>query len=56
MKAVEVPMSELAKGLTITVTVKGIRGYRVRFWFGSRLVRLAARILQCNVSIEGRES
>lgn len=52
----EIPIAKVAPELTVTVKVRGVRGYMVRFWIGSRLIRLAAWILQCNVVIEGREA
>lgn len=53
MKAVSVPMSSVASGFTVQLTVSGIRTWRVRFWIGEQLIRLGVRVMgmHCSVAV-----
>jgi hypothetical protein len=40
----ETTMSEISKGITLTVTVKHDRKYKIRFWIALQLFELAGYI------------
>lgn len=53
MASANIHMRDVMSNVTMTVTIRGVRGHRVRFWIGSRLVALAAYVLGCRVEILG---
>jgi hypothetical protein len=46
-----IPASRLAKNLTMTVRITGLRRLRCRFWLGGLLVSLAARVMGCGIEV-----
>lgn len=47
-------ISELAKeaALNVEIKVTGLRWFRFRLWCGRQLLKLAARVIGCNIVIE----
>jgi hypothetical protein len=50
--AVEVPLSDLTKGLTLQLVLTGVWRMRFRLWLGTKLLRLAAAVIGCKVEVE----
>jgi hypothetical protein len=49
----EFPVSQAMKRITITVKLSGLKTLAWRMKMGMFLFRLAARVIGCNVEIEG---
>jgi hypothetical protein len=49
----EFTMSELAKELTLEVTITGGRVFGFRIWLGSKIIKLAALVMGCGIEITG---
>ena len=48
------PVSDVLRRCTLNVRVRltGLRIFALRVWLGTRLIRLAALVLGCNIAIE----
>ena len=42
---------EIMRDATLSVSVKASRQFRPRIWLGSFFLRLAAKIMQCNIEV-----
>lgn len=51
MKA-EIDILDVARNTTITVALKNRRQFLVRFWFGTKLILLAAHIMNMGIKVE----
>lgn len=49
--SVDVDMRAVMRRVTMAVTVRREREMRVRTWFAVRLIKMAARILGCDVEV-----
>jgi len=47
-------MRDIAKGLTLSFRLRGVRRFRWRVWAGLWLVRLAAAVMGVGLCVEGR--
>lgn len=45
------PMAELMKNVTMHIEITQSPAYRLRRWMALRLIRLAARLLGCNIEV-----
>jgi len=52
MTTIELPMSEVARNLTVEIRVSGVKTWRGRLWLGARLIRLAVWVIGCQSNIE----
>jgi hypothetical protein len=51
----KIDAAELMRGVTMTVTLRGLRVLRVRIWLASKLIALAALVAGCCVRMEDAE-
>jgi hypothetical protein len=54
MKAQSISMGDIMAGQTIEVEIRitGIRWFKFRFWLGTRILKLAARVIGCGIEIK----
>jgi hypothetical protein len=54
MKAKSISIGDIMAGQTIEVEIRitGIRWFKFRFWLGTRLLKLAARVIGCGIEIK----
>jgi len=48
-----VDMADIAKNITITVRIKGIKGFQARLWLTKWILRLAVLVSRFKISFEG---
>ena len=49
----EIKVQELVRDrLTLRISLKGIKVWRVRLWFGMRILKLAAWVIGCGIKVE----
>lgn len=48
-----VDMADIAKNVTVTVRIKGIKGFQARLWLTKQILRLAARVSGFQISFKG---
>lgn len=54
MATMELSMTETMKNVSLHVVVTDKREASARMWFGTRLIKLAARVMGCGVDVEVR--
>jgi len=47
-----VPMSKVTEQITMNVKVTGVRRALWRLWLGVHLIKLAALVIGCNITVE----
>jgi len=52
-REIVVPMSDVMKGVTVTIRVTGESTFKARWYAASWLLRLAALVAGCGIRIEG---
>ncbi len=52
----QIPASEIANSLRLTVTITGVRRFRFRIWIGAQLIQLAALAIGCGIEIKIRRT
>lgn len=56
MKTVaKLPMSHVARNLTVSVVLSGVKTWRARLWLGALLMRFAAGVIGCKCEVEVRK-
>ena len=48
---INVPISEVLKNITLTVKITGLVNWKIQFWIATRLIKLAARILNMDIGL-----
>ena len=49
----KIPISHVLSNITMTVTITGLTKWRFQVWVATRLIRLAALVLNMNIDIQG---
>ncbi len=52
MASVSVDMADIARDITVTVYIKGIKGFQVRLWLMRQIFKLAARVSRFQIIFE----
>ena len=52
MTTVDIPMTEVARNLTLEIHVSGVNTWRARLWLGGKLMRLAVWVIGCKCEME----
>lgn len=53
---IRVPMSAIASRLMVTVRVRGLTPFAIRWWIAIQLIRLGALIAGCELEIDLRDA
>ncbi len=53
MDKVKVDMADIAKDITVTVSVKGVKEFQIRLWLTVQILKLAARVSRFQISFGG---
>jgi hypothetical protein len=51
-RAVNLPITDAARNMTLSVKVTGVRRYRARLWLGGQIIRFAARVIGMRGAVE----
>jgi hypothetical protein len=49
---VRLPAAKVMRDVTMNVTVTGVSTWRIRLWLGGLLIRFAALVMGCNISMD----
>lgn len=48
-------MGDLTRQITMNITITQFKRWQLRFWLGTQIMKLAAKIMQVNIDIEIRK-
>jgi hypothetical protein len=55
MASSTIPISSIAKNMTMNVKVTGLARFKIRAWIAIKLIRIAACIMGVGITVEGPE-